>query len=314
MNPPSNHVPSAIVPSAAVAAALAERRPVVALESTIFSELGLPRPYSVEALERVAAAVEVSGAVPALTAVLDGTIRCGVEHGELARICGPARKAAARDIGLAVAQRWPYGATTVSASVTISAAAGVHVFATGGIGGVHRNAEVTGDISADLPAIARAPVVTVTAGAKVFLDLPRTVEYLETLGVPVIGWGVDEFPAFHARTSGVGLSASTSDPAELAALALSHWSVGGGGIVVANPIPVDAAIDRRTLDGWVEEALDRTGASLQGGNDVTPVVLAALAEISESRTIEANLALAENNARVAGEIAAAMADLGADAV
>ncbi len=255
----------------------------------------------------VSRAIADEGAVPALTAITDGRLRCGVADDELELICGPAQKAAARDIGLALAQRWPYGATTVSASVTIASVAGVPVFATGGIGGVHRNSEVTGDVSADLSAISRNPVITVTAGAKVFLDLPKTVEYLETLSVPVIGWGTDEFPAFHARSSGVGLSASSSDPVEVAALARAHWGLGGGGIVVACPIPEHAAIDREELDSWVDEALLRTGASEQGGNDVTPAVLAALAEISAGRTIEANLALAENNARVAASISAALA-------
>jgi pseudouridine-5'-phosphate glycosidase len=291
-----------------VGAALSAGSPVVALESTIFSELGLPQPYSRRALQMVYEAIVTAGATPALTAVLDGDVRCGVADDELDRICGPTRKAASRDLGLAVAQRWPYGATTVSASVTIAAAAGVSVFATGGIGGVHQNTEVTGDISADLPAIARCPVITVSAGAKIFLDLPRTVEYLETSGVPVIGWGCEEFPAFHARSSGVAVSATSADPEEVAALARSHWDLGGGGILVANPIPVEAAIAREELDLWVDEALRRTGASLQGGNDVTPAVLAAMAEISDGRTVEANLALAESNAIVAARIASALAD------
>ena len=290
-----------------VDAALSAGAPVVALESTIFSELGLPQPHSARALQMVFEAITGAGATPALTAVLDGDVHCGVAREEFDRICGPARKAASRDIGLAVAQRWPYGATTVSASVTIAAAAGVPVFATGGIGGVHRNAEMTGDISADLPAIARCPVITVAAGAKIFLDLPKTVEYLETLGVPVIGWGCEEFPAFHARSSGVAVSASSADPAEVAALARNHWGLGGGGILVVNPIPVEDAIARAELDLWVDEALRRTGASLQGGNDVTPAVLAAMAEISAGRTIEANLALAKNNANVAARIASALA-------
>ncbi|MDH3294473.1 MAG: pseudouridine-5'-phosphate glycosidase [Acidimicrobiia bacterium] len=296
-----------IVTSPAVASALERGEAVVALESTIFSELGLPRPHSVEALDRVTSAVAAGGAVSALTAVIDGRVRCGVGDEELERICGPARKTASRELGMAVAQSWPYGATTVSASVTIAAAAGVPVFATGGIGGVHRNSEVTGDISADLPAISRSPVITVTAGAKVFLDLARTVEYLETVGVPLIGWGCREFPAFHARSSGVALSMSSIDPNELADLAIAHWGLGGGGIVVANPIPEEAAIDRHELDRWVDHALEVTGASQQGGKDVTPAVLAALAEVSEGRTIQANLALAESNARVAAEIAGALA-------
>lgn len=289
------------------ARAKTEGRPVVALETTIFSDLGLPRPHSVRALNEVTAAIVGGGAVPALTAVLDGEIHCGLDEVDEARICGPATKMSARDIGRAVAQRWTYGASTVSAALTIASAAGVDVFATGGIGGVHRNAAVTGDISADLGAIAARPVITVTAGAKVFLDLQRTVEHLETLGVPVLGWHCDEFPAFHSPSSGVGVSASVTSADEVADIAAAHWELGGGGIVVACPIPDGAAIDRAVLDDWVEQALTETGAADHGGADVTPTVLAALAEISGGRTVEANLVLAENNAVVAAAIASAMA-------
>ena len=172
----------------AVAEALEAAGPVVALETTIFSELGLPAPSNREALDRVIAAVTGGGAVPALTAVLDGELRVGIDEAAHDRLCGPARKVAARDLAVALAGGWDYGATTVSASVTLAAAAGIEVFATGGIGGVHRGWATTGDISADLPALARHPVVTVTAGAKVFLDLAATVEYLETASVPVVGW------------------------------------------------------------------------------------------------------------------------------
>ncbi|MDH3301348.1 MAG: pseudouridine-5'-phosphate glycosidase [Acidimicrobiia bacterium] len=280
---------------------------VVALETTIFSELGLPRPHSVRALSEVTAAVVSGGSTPALTAVVDGEVRCGLEAVDQDRICGPATKMAARDLGRAVAQRWAYGATTVSAAVTVAAAAGVEVFATGGIGGVHRNAAVTGDISADLGAIASHPVITVTAGAKVFLDLERTVEHLETLGVPVLGWHCDEFPAFHSPSSGVALGATVTSAAEVARIADAHWQLGGGGIVVACPIPDHAAIDRAVLDGWVERALTLTGASDHGGPDVTPAVLSALADLSDGRTVEANLVLAENNAVVAAAIAVELA-------
>ena len=237
-------------PSAEVTRALGAGEAVVALETTIFSELGLPRPHSTDALDRVIGAIVTGGAVPALTAVHDGVVRCGIDAVDPSSLCGPATKMSARDIGRAVAQRWRYGATTVSAAVTIAAAAGVEVFATGGIGGVHRNAAVTGDISADLAAIAARPVVTVTAGAKVFLDLDRTVEHLETLGVPVLGWRCSEFPAFHTPTSGIELAATVESAAEVAAIARAHWRLGGGGIVVACPIPEEAAIppaDTRSL-------------------------------------------------------------------
>ncbi len=281
---------------------------MVALETTIFSELGLPRPHSVQALERVTSAIRARGATPALTAVIDGQIRCGLEGVDAAFLCGPATKMAARDIGRAVAGGWGYGATTVSAAVTIAASAGVQVFATGGVGGVHRNASVTGDVSADLAAIAARPVITVTAGAKVFLDLARTVEHLETLGVPVLGWHCDEFPAFHSRSSGVDLTATVTSVDEVAEIARTHWALGGGGVVLAVPIPETDAIERSVLDEWIDEALRVTGANEHGGSDVTPAVLDALADLSDGRTVDANLALAENNAFVAAEVAAALCD------
>ncbi|MFM8264625.1 MAG: pseudouridine-5'-phosphate glycosidase, partial [Acidimicrobiia bacterium] len=182
-----NIAPDQLRIAAEVADALTARRAVVALESTIFSNLGLPSPANREALDRCIAAVRSHGAVPAVTAVIDGVARVGLEVAEHERILGPARKVAERDLAIAIAERWEVGATTVSASLALAALAGISVFATGGIGGVHRGAELHGDVSADLSALARHPVVTVSAGAKSFLDLPRTLEMLETLGVPVVG-------------------------------------------------------------------------------------------------------------------------------
>ncbi len=299
-----------------VAEALANNTPVVALESTIFSELGLPSPSNREALQRVNDALTSRSVTPALTAVLDGVARVGVgrEHDE--RICGPAAKIASRDLGVAIARGIPYGATTVSATVALAAHCGVRVFATGGIGGVHRNAEVTGDISADLPALARHPVITVTAGAKVFLDLNRTVEYLETMSVPVIGYQTDEFPAFHAPRSGIKLHVTADSPQEVAAIANAHWASGGGGLVVANPIPAAAGFAYEELLELVDVALAQagvgdgltgsSGADAPVGPGVTPAILGELAAASDGRTVIANLALAENNAVVAADIATAL--------
>lgn len=292
----------------AVEEALSGNRPVVALESTIFSDLGLPSPANSEALRRVLAAITEGGAVPGLTAILDGVARIGVGEDLHGLICGPTRKVAARDIGPAVAQRWPYGATTVSASVTLSAAAGIRVFATGGIGGVHRGWESTGDISADLPALAKNPVITVTAGAKVFLDLPATLEYLETASVPVIGWRTDEFPAFHAPSSGLPLTIRADSAEEVAAIAAAHWSLGGGGIVVAVPVPDSDGIPLPELNALIAQALDDPATAAVSGAAVTPAVLDQLSTLSDGRTVATNLALAENNARVAAAIAAAVAD------
>jgi pseudouridine-5'-phosphate glycosidase len=288
-----------------VASAVADGRAVVALESTIFSHLGLPSPANAEALERCLAAVRSGDAVPAVTAVIDGVARVGIAEHEHERILGPARKAAERDLAVAIAQRWSVGATTVSASVALAAHAGVSVFATGGIGGVHRGAEVTGDISADLDAMAHHPVITVSAGAKAFLDLPRTLEYLETVGVPVLGWRHDDFPAFYTRSSGqpVGHRVETAD--EVASILVSR-SRASTGILVAVPIPAADELDPDELDAVLAGALADCEAAGIVGAAVTPFVLGRIGAATAGRSVPANLALAENNAIVAAEIAVAV--------
>ena len=289
-----------------VAAAVAASRPVVALESTIFSHLGLPSPFNREALERCTAAVRGGGAVPAVTAVLDGVVRLGLSDDEHERILGPARKAAERDIAVAVGQRWDVGATTVSASLAIAAAAGVHVFATGGIGGVHRGSEVTGDISADLDAIASHPVITVSAGAKAFLDLPRTLEFLESAGAPVLGWQHDWFPAFYTRSSGLPVPHRVEAADEVARIFAAR-SRPASGVLLTVPIPLADELDPTELDQVLTDALadcDRAGIV---GAAVTPFVLGRIGEATEGRSVPANLALAENNASVAAEVAVAIA-------
>lgn len=289
-----------------VARALADGRAVVALESTIFSNLGLPSPANAEALERCLAAVRDGGAVPAVTAVLDGVARVGLYADEHPRILGTARKAAERDLPVAVAQAWEFGATTVSASVALSAAAGVRVFATGGIGGVHRGAELTGDISADLDAMAHHPVVTVSAGAKAFLDLARTLEYLETYGVPVLGWRHDDFPAFYSRTSGLRVPHRVESGAEVAAI-VANRTRERTGVLVGVPIPVEAEIPAAELDAVLSRALAECDAAGIVGAAVTPFVLGRIGEATAGRSVPANLALAEHNAQIAAEIAVAMA-------
>jgi pseudouridine-5'-phosphate glycosidase len=293
------------VVSEEVAAALADGRPVVALESTIFSHLGLPSPANAEALERCLTAIRAGGAVPAVTAVLDGAARVGVSPDEHDRILGPARKAAERDLSVALAQRWPFGATTVSASLALAATAGISVFATGGIGGVHRGVEVTGDVSADLDAVAHHPLVTVCAGAKAFLDLARTLEHLETAGVPVLGWRHDWFPAFYTRSSGLAVPHRVETAAEVAEV-LAHRSRPDAGVLLTVPIPAADELDPAALDDALASALadvDTVGIS---GAAVTPFVLARIAEATAGRSIPANLALAEHNAAVAAEVAAAI--------
>jgi len=290
-----------------VSDALADGRPVVALESTIFSHLGLPSPHNREALDRCTGAIRRGGAVPAVTAVLDGVVRLGLTDDEDERILGPARKAAERDVAVAVAQRWELGATTVSASVAIAAAAGVSVFATGGIGGVHRGSELTGDISADLDAIASHPVVTVSAGAKAFLDLPRTLEHLEMAGVPVLGWRHDWFPAFYTRSSGLPVAHRVESAGEVGRI-LAARSRPGSGVLLTVPVPESAALDVAELDAVLNGALDECSRSGIVGAAVTPFVLGRIAEATDGRSVPTNLALAENNAAVAAAVAVAIAD------
>ena len=292
--------------SAEVAAAIADGLPVVAMESTIYSHLGLPSPANREALDRCSAAIREGGCVPAVTAILDGVVRLGLTDAEHERILGPARKVAERDIAVAVAQKWDFGATTVSAAVSIAASGGVSVFATGGIGGVHRGAELSGDISADLDAIANYPVVTVSAGAKAFLDLPRTLEYFETIGVPVLGWKHEWFPAFYTRSSGLKVPHQVQSAREVADILL-HRSRAKTGVLLTVPIPVEAELDAEQLDSVLAQALlDCEAAGIRGAA-VTPFVLGRIGQATEGRSVPANLALAENNARVAAEIAVAVA-------
>ncbi len=294
--------------SAEVTSALAEKRAVVALESTIFSHLGLPSPSNREALDRCLAAVRALGAVPAITAVLDGVARVGLIEAEHERILGAARKVAERDLPVAIGERWGFGATTVSASLALAARAGINVFATGGIGGVHRGAELHGDVSADLPAIARHPVVTVSAGAKSFLDRPRTLEMLETLGVPVIGYQCDDFPAFTIASSGIALQHRIDDIGVLARIARTRLDFGGG-MLVCTPVPMAHAVDAGVMNSAIERALAAAHTRGVSGPAVTPMVLAAIAADTAGAAVRANLALAENNARLAAAIAVGLAAL-----
>jgi len=268
--------------------------------------LGLPSPANAEALDRCRDAVRAAGAVPAVTAVLDGVVRIGLGDSEDERILGPARKVAERDIAVAVAQSWDFGATTVSASVAIAHAAGVAVFATGGIGGVHRGAELTGDVSADLDALAHHPVVTVSAGAKAFLDLARTLEYLETVGVPVLGWRHDWFPAFYSRSSGLPVPHRVETASEVAGV-LAARSRQNTGVLVGVPVPEADALDADELSAVLTAALSDADAAGVVGAAVTPFVLDRIGRATEGRSVPANLALAENNARVAADIAVAIA-------
>ena len=297
---------TAIRVSSAVRAALAAGRPVVALESTIFSNLGLPAPANADALRRCQAVVRAGGAEPAVTAILDGVARVGLEAEDEERVLTGSHKVAERDVAVAVARGLEVGVTTVSATVALAHAVGVQVFATGGIGGVHRGVEISADISADLDALAHHPVVTVCAGAKAFLDLPRTLEYLETAGVPVLGWQHDWFPAFYLRSSGLPVPHRV-ESAGVVADVLRNRMRADTGVLLTVPIPVADELDAVQLQASVDAALAATEAEGITGPAVTPFVLARIEQQTDGASIPANLALAENNARVAAAVAAELA-------
>jgi pseudouridine-5'-phosphate glycosidase len=288
-----------------VAQALAEGRAVVALESTIFSNLGLPAPANAQALELCKQAVLDHGATPAVTAILDGRPHVGLSPDEEKRVLQGTRKVAERDLSVAQAQGWDVGVTTVSATVSLAHAAGISVFATGGIGGVHRGSELSGDVSADLSAIANHPVITVCAGAKAFLDLPRTLEYLETAGVPVLGWQHDWFPAFYTRSSGLPVPHRVDDERVVCDV-LRFRARPDTGVLLTVPIPVDDEIPESRINAVLTAALDSTSRAGITGPAVTPYVLARVEEETDGQSIPANLALARNNADIAARVAVAL--------
>ncbi|NYZ13505.1 pseudouridine-5'-phosphate glycosidase [Azospirillum sp. RWY-5-1] len=293
-----------------VADALAKRQPVVALESTVLTH-GMPHPRNVETARRVEAAVREGGAVPATIAVLDGRIRVGLDDDDLQRLGEVGRKAwklSRRDLPVALALGVE-GSTTVAATMIGAELAGIPIFATGGIGGVHRGAELSFDVSADLEELARSSVCVVTAGAKAVLDLPKTLEVLETRGVPVLGFGTDRFPAFYTRDS--GLPARRVDGAEEVARILHvKWRLGlDGGVVVANPIPEADALDPAVVGSAIDEALEQARAHGIAGGDVTPFLLERMEALTGGRSLEANVALIIHNARVGSAIARALCAL-----
>ena len=291
-----------------VAAALGEGRAVVALETSAIAQ-GLPRPRNLETALCLDEAVRRAGAVPAWVAVLEGRARVGLEAGELETLAARdgVAKVSARDLGAALVSGRP-GATTVAGTLRVAHLAGIRVFATGGIGGVHRGAETSLDISADLAALARAPVALVSSGAKLILNLKKTLEALETLSVPVVGYGCGEFPAFVCRSSGLALPARVEGPEGAADLMRAHWGFcPEGGLLIVNPVPAEAALPRAEVEGWIETALEEAAAAGVAGKDVTPFLLDRLAVLSGGRTLEANIALLEDNARVAARIARAYA-------
>lgn len=292
-----------------VADALNKGQAVVALESTIISH-GMPYPTNLEVAQRVENIIREAGAIPATIGLLDGRIKIGLTAEELLVFAqaDDVAKVSTRDLGLVLANG-DKGATTVAATMIAAALAGIRVFVTGGLGGVHRGAEQSFDISADLTELGRQQVAVVCAGAKAILDLPKTLEVLETGGVPVIGYGTPEFPAFYTRTSGLPLSAQVDTPMEAARAMKSHWDLGlTSGLVLANPLPEADALEQDQVEAYIGQALAEADAERVRGKDVTPFLLRRLGELSSGRTLQANIALVENNARVGGKLAVAFAN------
>ena len=293
-----------------VAQALAEHRPVVALESTIITH-GMPYPQNIEVAQRVEAEIRNAGAIPATIAIMDGRIRVGLDGDALEELAStPAErvmKLSRADLAACLALRRT-GATTVAATMICADLAGIATFATGGIGGVHRGAETSFDVSADLQELAHTPVTVVAAGAKAILDLPKTLEVLETLGVPVIAFGQDQLPAFWSRESGLAAPLRMDDPAEIAAAARLRRELGlEGGQLVVNPIPSEAEIPRAEMIPVVEQALSEAATQGIAAKAVTPFLLQRIYELTKGRSLDANIALVLNNARLAARIATAMA-------
>jgi len=293
------------------AAALSAARPVVALESTIISH-GMPWPQNAETALAVEAEVRGCGAVPATIAILDGRLKVGLARDEIERLgrSGPqAAKVSRRDIALVVAQRGS-GATTVAATMIIAALAGIRVFATGGIGGVHRGAETSFDISADLQELARTSVAVVCAGPKSILDIGLTLEYLETHGVPVIGYRCDRLPAFFTRDSDFNVDARLDTAAEIARTMKAKWDLGlDGGLVIANPIPAPHALPRDRVDRAIAQALADAQDQRITGKALTPFLLARVNALTGGDSLLGNVQLVLNNARLAAAIAVAYAAL-----
>jgi pseudouridine-5'-phosphate glycosidase len=286
-----------------VAAALRDGVPVVALESTLITH-GLPRPLNLETALAAEEAVRSEKAVPATIAVLRGVPTIGLLPAELEELANAAGvvKASVRDLGLAIAKRLT-AATTVAATMRLAHQAGIRVFATGGLGGVHRGAAESWDVSADLGELARTPVAVICAGAKSILDLPKTLEHLETLSVPVIGYRTGEFPAFYMASSGFPLTARADSPEEAAAILNAHWRIGGAGVVLAQPIETTEALAPNEFEAALSKAESQAVQSNIRGAAVTPFLLARLAENTGGRTLQANRVLIVANARLAAQVA-----------
>lgn len=290
-----------------VAAALSQNRATVALESTVIAH-GLPAPHNLETAQACETAIRETGAEPATIGIIAGQPIIGLDEEQIRAIASrdDVTKVNLANLGAVIAQqRW--GATTVASSLHFAAMAGIKVFATGGIGGVHHGARDSFDISADLNALARYPVVTICAGAKAILDLPKTMEVLETLGVPVVGYQTDELPAFYSRSSGLKLDLRADSPEEVAEIASRHWQFGfSTSVLVVAPVPVKDEVPAGEIKNEIEEALAAAAEAGITGKAVTPFLLSRIATRTKGRTLSANISLLKNNAGIAGQIACAL--------
>ena len=292
-----------------VAEALNNGKPVVALESTIISH-GMPYPRNVKTALLVEQTIRENGAVPATIAIIGGRLKAGLSEAEIEYLGKSGRnvaKASRRDLAALVARKAD-GATTVTTTMMIAHMAGIGIFATGGIGGVHRGAETSMDISADLEELGNTPVMVICAGAKSILDLGLTLEYLETKGVPVIGYGTNELPAFYTRHSGFGVDYRADSPAELAAMFTAQRELGlKGGMLVTNPIPEEYSMDKAVIDAAIEQALKEAEEAGIKGKETTPFLLAKVVELTGGNSLDSNIQLVLNNARLAAKTAAELA-------
>ena len=287
-----------------IAEAVKAGKPVVALESTILSH-GMPYPENWEFSHKVEEIIRGEGAIPATTAIIGGKLKVGLTTDELELMCKDPTvgKVSRRDVAVYLATG-KTGATTVATTMMLAGMAGIRVFATGGIGGVHRGAETTFDISADLQELARTDVAVVCAGAKSLLDIPKTLEYLETMGVPVLGMDTDDFPAFYCRKSGCQVDFNVPDAATAAKILRTKWDLGlAGGFVIANPIPKEYELDYNEMEAVINKALDAAKAEGIHGKATTPFLLAHIKDYTKGVSLASNLQLAYNNARVAAQIA-----------
>jgi pseudouridine-5'-phosphate glycosidase len=300
-------IPKVFMIHPAVSAALRLGRPVVALESAVITH-GLPHPTNLSLAREMETIVREQGAVPATVAILDGRVHVGLDDSDLERLSGEtrARKISVRDFGPAIAAG-ASGGTTVAGTMAAASRAGIRVFATGGIGGVHRAAPT--DISADLIELGRTPMVVVCAGAKAILDLPATLEYLETQGVPVVGLQTERFPAFYSTDSGLPVSATAASPEEIAFMARAHWEMGlSSALLAVVPPPPADALPRESVEAEIARALEEARTAGVRGPAVTPFLLQKMSELSGGASLRANLALLRNNARIATQIAIALAE------